>query len=273
MNEKEKLLAGCAAISSKENPLVKQARALRQKKAREESGLFLVEGLRLCEEALQAELKISYGLFTEDFLRDERAAALLTALCDKGLALYRMPPPLLTHCADTEQPQGIMLIAEKPVPLSALPPQASFVLVLDGLRDPGNLGTILRAAQAAALDAVMLLPGCVDVYNPKAVRSAMGASFSLPLLFPASLPEARQMLQEAGLRILLAAAGGRAYDEVSLREPLALVLGAEAEGASPFWRETNAETIGIPMPGGTESLNVAVSAGILLCEVLRQRKA
>ena len=134
------------------------------------------------------------------------------------------------------------------------------------------MGTIFRIADWFGIKKLICSLDSADVYNPKTVRSAMGAGFSLPLLFPASAEEALQALRSAGLRLMLADVQGRPYDEVSLQEPLALVLGAEADGASPFWREICEEILEIPMPGGAESLNVAAAAGILLYEVLRQRK-
>jgi TrmH family RNA methyltransferase len=145
----------------------------------------------------------------------------------------------------------------------------TFALVLDGLRDPGNLGTILRTADAAGVQAVFLAPGTVDAYNPKVVRAAMGAHFHVPLVAAGWTALAGRL---RGLSLWLAEARqGLAYDQVDWRQPSALIIGAEAAGPGDAARRLAPKQVSIPMPGQAESLNAAVAAGIILFEAARQR--
>jgi len=170
--------------------------------------------------------------------------------------------------ADTISPQGVLAV----VPFVELAPplSPSLVLVVDRLRDPGNLGTILRSANAAGVEQVILTPKTVDPYNPKVVRGAMGAHFRLPIK-ALSWPEIAGAL--TGVQILLAdARAEQAYYQVDWRQPSALIIGGEAQGASQEARELAVTTIAIPMHGRTESLNAAVAASVILFEAARQRQ-
>ena len=170
-------------------------------------------------------------------------------------------------CSDTQSPQGVLLV----VPFVQIPPRPGVVLILDQLRDPGNLGTILRSAKAAGVGQVILTPGTVDAYSPKVVRGAMGAHFHLPV---SSLDWPAIAGQLAGREAWLAdAASGAAYDEVDWVRPSALIVGGEASGAG---QEANSQATGrvtIPMAGQVESLNAAMAATVILFEAARQRRA
>ena len=182
----------------------------------------------------------------------------------------------MTGCSDTETPQGVLAVL--PFPRHGIPREPSLVLIVDRLRVPGNLGTILRTAAAAAVELVLLPPGTVDPYNPKTVRGGMGAHFRLPIL---QLDWEGVERHLAGLDVWLAAAGeGIRYDQVDWRRPVALIVGGEASGAGEraarlATGELGGERCGgrvrIPMPGGMESLNAAVAAGVVLFEIVRQR--
>ncbi len=255
-------------ISSARNPKVRWVKALQtQPRLRKEEGLFIVEGVRLAEEAFQSGWQIQFGLFTAP--QDERTQRLLAALQRQQVQLEEVTPTVLKTVSDTETPQSILLIVKQYC--RSLPDELSFVLVVDTMRDPGNLGTLLRSAAAAAVDAVILPPETVDVYSPKVVRAAMGAHFRLPIL-RMSWNEIVELVERQRLAIYLADAQGDVrYDQANFRQPFVLIIGGEAEGASPTARSLAHQRVSIPMPGKMESLNAAVSGTILLFEAVRQR--
>lgn len=256
-------------INSAQNPKVQETRALlRQTKRRKQAGAFVVEGVRLASEALLSGWPLRLALYTEALAAAE--AGLLRQLRSKGASLELVSDAVMAAAADTQTPQGILLqLAWQP---PALPAQLDFALVLDGLADPGNLGTLLRSAAAAGCGAVLLGPGCADAYGPKALRGGMGAHFRLPVL-PQSWGEIGAVLAQHKLQAVLTAAGeGPAYYAADLRQPVALILGGEAHGASAGARNLAGQSLHIPMPGGSESLNVAIAGSIVLFEVVRQRR-
>ncbi|TAK11588.1 MAG: RNA methyltransferase [Anaerolineae bacterium] len=256
-------------ITSTSNPRIKQIRALNGRpKERRDAGLFVIEGVRLCEEALAAGFLPEIVLHVEEL--DPRASALLDAFKAKGVDSEVVTDDVMGAASDTQTPQGILAV----LPLRALPrpKQLDFVLVADQVRDPGNLGTLLRSAAAAGVQAVWLHPGTADAYSPKVVRSAMGAHFRLSIEM-LGYEDIRRSCTMQGLRLLLAAVGqGDAYDAADLRGPLALVVGSEAEGPGAGLTAAADGFVHIPMPGGFESLNAAVAGSILMFEVVRQRR-
>jgi RNA methyltransferase, TrmH family len=255
-------------ITSSQNPKVQRLRALfSQRKEREVHGEFPVEGVRLFEEALTAGWKLRQALYTPEL--SQRGMELIARCRALGAEVEEVDPRVLKAAADTESPQGLVgVFAQRTLPL---PVSLDFMIVADGLRDPGNLGTLLRTAAAAGAQAVLLTPGSVDPYSPKVLRAAMGAHFRLPVL-ELSWEELSQALKPA-CRVYAAGAGtGTVCWELDLRGPLALVIGAEAEGIGPQMSALADGVVRIPMPGQTESLNAAVAAGILLFEVVRQRR-
>lgn len=256
-------------ITSTQNLKVKWVRALQgESNTRKEAGAFAIEGVRLVEEALAAGWEAQWVIYAEGL--GERGQALLDAYRARGVAVDQVSSHVLGTVSDTQTPQGILAVLS----LYSLPLQGKldFGLILDGIRDPGNLGTVLRTAAAAGVQAVILPPGVVDIFAPKVLRAGMGAHFRLPILIM-GWDEIEASLTQAGLQIYLAeAASGIVYTQVDLHRPLALIVGGEAEGAGPRAKSLAYTRIYIPMPGGGESLNVAVAAGILLFEVARQRR-
>lgn len=254
-------------ITSLTNPKIKLVRALQtHRRAREQERLFVIEGVRLAEEASRAQIAPHLVLHTDPL--DARGRAALNQLARLGAPVEIVSPQVMASISDTETPQG--LLAVLPSSFISHPSSFSFALVLDRLSDPGNLGTLLRTAAAAGVQAVFLAPGTVDVYNPKVVRAAVGAHFHLPLV-EASWDELRDPLSR--LVVWLAEAReGEAYDRVDWRKPCALVIGSEAEGPSEAARQFTPRRVHIPMPGPAESLNAAVAAGVLLFEAARQRR-
>lgn len=255
-------------ITSVHNPKIQQIRLLQSRpRQRREAGAFVIEGVRLVEEALQAGWEIELALYTQDL--GERGLTLVKDLTSRRVPIEEVAPQVFHAASDTQSPQGILAV----LPLKTLPRPAllDFAFIPDGVRDPGNLGTMLRTAAAAGVQAVFLPPETADVFAPKVVRSAMGAHFHLPI-YPLSWDEIRRQVRQAGLRVYLAEARlGEAYTQADFRSPLALMIGGEAEGASPVGRSLVDAAVHIPMPGGSESLNAAVAAAVLLFEVARQR--
>lgn len=252
-------------ITSAQNPKLKLARALLGRpKERREAGAFVAEGVRLVEEALAADWPFRFALAGETL--SERGSALVANLQAHGVDVEPVTDALLNSLSDTGNTQGILAVLElAPLPI---PDVLSFVLIPDQIRDPGNLGTLLRTAAAAGVQAVFLPPETADAFAPKVVRAGMGAHFRLPV-HALGWDEIR--VRAAGLNILLADMDGVSCWETDLRVPLALVVGGEAEGASQEARALASGSIRIPMLGSTESLNAGIAGSVLMFEVVRQR--
>jgi TrmH family RNA methyltransferase len=257
-------------ITSVHNPKIQWVRRLQSRsRERHESQAFVVEGVRLVEEALHAGWQPSLVLYDSNL--NERGMEVVQGFAGRGASVEEASPDVLQAASDTETPQGLMAVL--PLPTTILPAQLDFVFIPDGVKDPGNLGSMLRSAASAGVDAILVPEATVDVYAPKVLRAAMGAHFRLPIVVTSWL-EMGDILQRSGLRVYLAAAGsGTIYSQADFRCPLAMVVGGEARGASSFAAGVAAELVHIPMPGGMESLNAAIAAALLLFEVVRQRRA
>ncbi|MGQ9594837.1 MAG: TrmH family RNA methyltransferase [Anaerolineae bacterium] len=257
-------------ITSLANPKVRWARSLLQGRSRRREGRFLIEGLRLVEEALRVGSIPTLAFFSPTLGTTPRGQVLLQALQALPEARERILPAseaVLQSLSDTVTPQGIVAAVPFPQPPPGPP---GLLLVLDQLRDPGNLGTVLRTAWAAGVEEVWLPPGTVDPYNPKVVRAAMGAHFRIPLRSRVRWDEVAA--RAPGRPIWLATAqGGTPYDQVDWRVPCILIVGGEAEGASPEAEALATGRVHIRMEQGVESLNAAVAAAVLLFEARRQR--
>jgi TrmH family RNA methyltransferase len=255
-------------ITSSRNPKVQQIRALqRLAKRRAEAGAFVVEGVRLAEEALRSAWPLRTALYTDELAA--RHEGLVRALQARGVA-EQVSPAVMQVASDTKTPQGILLEIE--LRNLHLPKDVNFVLVLDGVADPGNLGTLLRSAAGADCDAVLLAPGCADAYSPKVLRSGMGAHFHQPVLSQ-SWQQIEGLVRQHNLQPFLAEAWqGDAYDKHDLTKPLALILGGEARGAGEEAAKLHPKLLQIPMPGRIESLNVSTAGSILLFEIVRQKR-
>lgn len=245
--------------------LLTLARDLKRRKARERTGLFVAEGVRTVEALCDSDLPLRGVLLAEGADADARVAALVEHLLQRNVPLLRVSAAEFASAADTETPQGILAMAE--IPRSAAEDLAAprRVLVLDAVQDPGNVGTILRTAAALAVDVTIALPGTVDVWNAKVVRSAMGAVFTHPVV-PMAWDEADRWLQARGVPLWAADAAGDPVTVAAADTPvrLALVVANEGAGVSPHVAASAARLVAIPMAPGAESLNVAVAAGILL---------
>ena len=253
-------------ITSTANPKIKWVRQLQaHSRERREAAAFVVEGVRLVEEALAAGWEAQLVLYTDDL--SERGRLVLDGFALRGALLEQVSAEVLHAASDTETPQGLLAVLSQR--LLPLPPAPDLVFIPDRVRDPGNLGTMLRTAAAAGVGAVFCPPETVDAFAPKVVRAGMGAHFRLPVH---SLDWEAIAHHLAPLQVFLAAMQeGLAYTRADFRSPLALIVGSEAQGAGPQARRLAHSLVHIPMPGGGESLNAAVAAGILLFEVARQR--
>jgi TrmH family RNA methyltransferase len=263
------------AITSRDNSLVKHARAVRQGKVREQ---IFIEGLRLCEEAAKALSvdSIMDAIYTDRFAQYERGARLLQALAGEGKRMALVSEAVFASISDTKTPQGIVLLASRPnTDASALlksSDEIPLLVILHKINNPSNAGAILRTVEAAGATGVILTKGATDIFSPKALRGAMGSSFRLPLWTGASFDEALAFCVEQRIRTICAdLEAERAHTLIDWTLPSALVVGAEATGLERAEILRADETLKIPMRAPVESLNVAVAAGIVLYEAARQR--
>jgi len=220
----------------------------------------------LIEEAHQAKWPIRYVLFSDGI--SQRGSKLVADLTEKGVSVEQVSADLMQALSETETSQGILAILEEVrIPLQD---KLDFILIPDRIRDPGNLGTLLRTADAAGVDAILIPPETADAYSPKVTRSGMGAHFRLPI-HNLDWERIEQISKSAGLQVFLAQMGGLSYWQTDLNQPIALIVGGEAEGASEPAHRLASQSIGIPMAHATESLNAAVAGSLLMYEVVRQR--
>jgi len=277
-------------ITSAQNPKIKNLLLLQEKsKARREQGLFVVEGRRELEHCLSAGFTIKTVFvcpditgpteFVENYFsgRDPKnqfptnSRALQT---ESAPTIIEIPEQLYRKVAYRESTEGIIAEVEyKSLSLKDLKlPENPLVMVLESVEKPGNLGAVLRSADAAGVDAVIFCDPLTDLYNPNLIRASIGAIFTVPTV-AASSEETIAFLQERGIQILTAQLQDSSlYYDIDMRRGTALVMGTEATGLTDLWRKAASAHIRIPMLGRLDSLNVSVSAAILLFEAVRQRQ-
>lgn len=261
-------------ITSTQNETVKEIEKLKTSKGRKEAQAYLLEGVRFLEEALKAGARIRQAFYTTRMLESDRNKSLVDELKAQGVSLQEVSDHVLKKISDTDSPQGIVVVMEKPhIEETALFQESSGIAVLlEEIQDPGNLGTILRTAYAAGVKEIFLSKGTVDPFNPKVLRSTMGAIFNLRLHTGVDSIETINMARSMGYKALVADLDkAEPYYEVDLKDKFLLVMGNEAQGLNPETIEACDKAIKIPMPGGAESLNVSLATGIILFEALRQR--
>jgi TrmH family RNA methyltransferase len=261
-------------ITSTRNPRIAAARKLDQRKQRTEQKRFLVEGLQLLHMALDAGARPLEVFVCEELFAGAEAPALLERFRLAGADLVAVAPSVMTTLSERDTPQGIVAtFALFETPLDELKPAGGeLIVVLDRLQDPGNMGTLIRTADAVGAAAVILIEPCVDPFDAKTVRGSMGSLFNLPLTHTSDVPNLFDRLRRDGLRIVGADANlGEAYGVDVLDGGVALVLGNEARGLSDDVRAHVVAWARLPIVGKAESLNVAVAGGVLMYEWLRQR--
>lgn len=260
-------------ITSAQNPKVKQLVALQQKSAeRRKAGLFVVEGARELLHCLHAGYEVDTMFYCPEILAAYEGAAEITAMA-KQVRSYEVSAHIYNKVAYRGSTEGV--IAEMKARTLSLAdlrlPENPLIVILESVEKPGNLGAVLRSADAAAADAVIVCDPLTDLFNPNLIRSSIGAVFTVPTVACHS-EECVAFLKQRGIRILTAQLqDSHLYYDTDMRQPTAIVMGTEATGLTDVWREAADAHIRIPMKGRLDSLNVSVSAAILLYEAVRQR--
>lgn len=258
-------------ISSANNRLIKLARQLSTRSGREKNGAFIVEGVRAVEEALAA--KVAQAVLVDDAQVDKPSiVTLLRSSIEQTVESAVVETKLFASLVETQTPQGILAIVRdisQTLP-DALSENPRFIVISDGLQDPGNLGTLVRLADAVGADSFMATRGSVDILNPKVVRASMGSLFHLKIVQDVDAAQLAAQLKNLGYNIVAADVHGTVdHYDYGFSLPVAVVFGNEGRGLLPEWKEY-ADLVRIPMPGKAESLNVGVAAGVLLYEIIRQ---
>lgn len=252
-------------ITSSQNSKIKLVRTLLGRtQERREASAFVVEGVRLVEEAVYSNWEFRFVLYDQTL--SDRGKSQVEGLRSRGVDVEMVSDSLMGSLSETETPQGLLAVLE----FSQLPitNPLDFVLIADQIRDPGNLGTLLRSAAATGVQAVLLPPETTDAFAPKVVRAGMGAHFRVPIH---SMTWDEIKAQTKTLQMYLADMEGPSCWETDMRQSLALIVGGEAEGASAQARQLATRKISIPMVGNVESLNAGVAGSVLMFEVMRQR--
>lgn len=260
-------------ISSSQNPIIKEVKALRERKHRDSLKKYFIEGKKIVAEAFSFPSDVDYILISE-FLENSNEIDETVNFCSiNEKKLIMVPDKVFSEISDTKTPQGFLAVMNQPsLSIHRLPASSSFIIILDSLQDPGNLGAIIRTADAAGVDAIFLSKGSVDIYNPKVLRSTMGSIFHLPIYRYDSFIELKIILQENKFKLLTTHLKGDSnlYD-LELNNPIAIIIGNEANGVSSEIANDADYLVKIPMPGKAESLNASVAASIIVYECLRQR--
>lgn len=265
-------------ITSLQNPKVKEALLLRDRRARDEKGLFLIEGYREISRFLKSGGKAIQLFFSKEHFLGENEEALIEDARREGAFLMDCAKPVFEKLSYRDRPDGLLAIARierkgldvldqilqhRPFP---------FLVVAEAIEKPGNLGTILRSSDASGVDALIVADPCTDVFNPNVVRASVGTLFHVPVI-EANSAQTIQWLKKRGIQIVAATphATGE-FTEANFKKPLAIAVGTEQLGLSSEWMEGADIQVKIPMLGIADSLNVATATTLLLYEVLRQRR-
>ncbi|MBF8984180.1 23S rRNA (guanosine(2251)-2'-O)-methyltransferase RlmB [Lutibacter sp. B2] len=261
-------------ISSYENSVIKHTRQLLIRKYREKFNEYMIEGVRITKDALLYNQKIVYILFCESIYNTAGGKELLDDLMNRNIKIYKISDKIFKELSDTENTQGIIaVLSYNEYDLKEiLNKNDGLYVVLDRIQDPGNLGTIIRSADASGADAVILSKGCVDLYNLKTIRSTMGSIFHLPIVKMGETLEIVKQLKQEAVQIISTSLDTNKYHyDVEYRKSTAFVIGNEANGVSEEVLKEADALVKIPMIGKAESLNAAVAAAIVMYEAVRQR--
>ena len=260
-------------ISSLQNPRVKQLVKLRDRRPRDEAGVFLVEGFREIRRALEKSVRLDELYFSPEWFLGENEPALLAQAEAAGAKLFELSKEAFAKVAYRERPDGLLAVApqwKKTLGELSLP-VAPFLLVVEAIEKPGNLGTILRSADAAGCHAVIVCDPVTDIFNPNVVRASTGVLFSVPLVVDESARVLAWLREKRIRTIATTPAAETLYTAADLRGSLAVVMGSEQYGLSEFWLKNADLPVRIPMAGQADSLNVAMATIITLFEAVRQR--
>ena len=267
-------MASRSRITSRQNPRVKDAAQLRTSRARQRQGRLLIDGEREITRAIAAGVRCVEAFVCDELCVTPDCRNVVQSLESTDAEIFSVPPSVYEKLAFGEREDGVIVVAETPkrrlqdLQLPATP----LVAVLDGIEKPGNLGAILRSADAAGVDAVVAADARTDLYNPNTIRASLGTVFSTNVC-EASAGDALGWLRERGLAIVAARPdASKLYTEADMRAGTAIVLGSEAAGLANIWNGENVTSVRIPMHGMADSLNVSTTAAVLFYEALRQRQ-
>lgn len=262
------------ALASPSNPRIKSVARLRHRRERESSGLTVVDGAREVRRALDAGVEVVEAFVCEPLLAGEDARAALDALAARAIPVTATTEPAFAKLAFGDRAEGIVAVVRAPsLQLADLRlPDDPLVVVVEGVEKPGNVGAVLRSADGAGADALIAASPRTDLANPNVIRASAGTIFSVPLAAAPS-DEVLAWLRERGIRVVAARVQAeRLYTDADLTGPLALALGSETDGLAAAWEADGVEAVRLPMHGVADSLNVSVSAAVLLYEARRQRE-
>jgi TrmH family RNA methyltransferase len=261
-------------ITSLQNPRVRAAARLRDRRDRDHQGRILIDGAREILRGLEGGLRLIEVFLCEDLCRDPACGPLRERLVEAGAEIVEVTPPVFRKLAFGHRAEGLLAVAE--MPLARLTDlvlgEDPLVAVLERVEKPGNVGAVLRTADAAGVSALVVADARTDLYNPNVIRASLGTIFTLPVV-QATTDETLAWL--CGRRLTIFAArvdAAISYTEADFRGPAAIVLGSEAEGLTPAWSGEEIRAISVPMLGTADSLNVSATAAVLFYEALRQRR-
>lgn len=260
-------------ITSMKNPLIKEIKSLYRKKERMKSKSFIIEGIKIIEEAIENSYPIKNIVYTDKLLESKDGPEFFETIKNMEDLIY-VPEKIFKEISDTESPQGVLAIASFSFgDMDKLKEnQKPSLIFLDKLQDPGNMGTIIRSADAFNLDGIIITDGSVDPYNPKVVRATMGSIFRLPIYYIEDSLSGLNMLKEQGLKVYSTSLeGSLPIYEMEYKNGFILVIGNESTGVSDEIYNLSDSLIRIPMPGKAESLNAGVAASIVMYEAMKQR--
>ncbi len=256
-------------INSKDNEKIKYTKSLLKSKNRNKEKKFIIEGYRIVTLAIDCDAKLEYVFINEDFENKKEHIELLEILKSKNIKVYKTTNKLFENFIDTENTQGIIGVVKFNTNTleSNFKKENKFVLVLDRIQDPGNMGTIIRTADACGVDLIIALKGCVDIYNPKVIRSTMGSIFDMNIVYE-NQDEAINFLKNNGFSIVSSYLDtDNYYNNISYNNKTALVIGNEANGINNDIILNSDTLLKIPIYGKAESLNAAISSAILMYEI------
>lgn len=259
-------------ITSIKNPLIKEIKSLYRKKDRNKLGLFIVEGIKIIEEIVDMGYSFKNILYTDSLLDSKDGSSLFSKINDME-GLIHISRNVFKEISDTENPQGILgLVHIKVHNIGELNiNKNTLLLYLDRVQDPGNMGTIIRTADAFNIDGIILRDGCVDPYNPKVVRATMGSIFRVPIYFANNGIDQIKRLKNLGMKIYSTSLDDSLdINKVDFNDNSLVVIGNESNGVSKEICDISDSLIKIPMPGGSESLNAGVAASIIMYEAMKQ---
>ena len=252
-------------IASVHNPQVQFLRGLQKAKNRREANLFLAESVKMVREAI--ELSLCRTLIVES-KRQEDYAQLIELAASRGCEVLLVTEAIMQAISEAKTPQGICCTVEiRPQPKAL---GGRLIVAMDGVQDPGNVGTILRTADAAGFDGALLSSACADLYSAKTLRATMGSVFRVPVLRTDDLPAALEVLKAEGYAVVATELGGADFYANCPHDKAVLVIGSEGNGVSKAVSDVATHHLALPMRGGAESLNAAVAAGIMIYEMARK---